>query len=102
MRFHFESLAHESDDVRLRNGQPVADRQRTIAVRLGYKVGRYELTSRDGLHGIEHPHIRDVPLLDLLLNHPLLCRLRVELRSRKYYEAPQLRDVHSVAEVGNR
>ena len=60
----------------------VADGQRPVLVRFGAFIHRDELLARHLGHGCEHPFIRDIARLQLLLDHSLPLGREIGRRGR--------------------
>jgi hypothetical protein len=70
-------LEHRGHDVRLRDGLPLANRQRVIFVGVLPKRLRYELVPWHFAHGVKHPPVADAALGNLRANHFFALRSSV-------------------------
>ena len=77
VRLNVERLGHERDDVGLRDGLLVADRQRRIVVGVGALRLGHEQVAWHPAHGVEHARGANVAGRELLLDHPKPLGLEV-------------------------
>ena len=62
-------LADARHHVRLRDGLPVADRERRVVVRTAEQLRRNEELARNPFHRGEHALVRDAARAQLVLDH---------------------------------
>ena len=80
VRLGIEQFGHGGHDVGLRDRLAVADRERSVVMRARHVRSGNEAISRDIAHRRQHPRIAYPARFDLLADHPVAKRARVDRR----------------------